>query len=92
MKGFVCCVVAFFTFVVAHLSGQTSQGRILGTVTDSSGAVVSSARVTITNTATGISRVIQTNTVGRSASPCGQDVARRTAARQRFAPSPRSAK
>src|SRR3984957_9988475 len=35
--------------------GQTSQGRILGAVTAPSGAVVSSAIVTVTNTATGVS-------------------------------------
>jgi hypothetical protein len=34
------------------LSAQTYQGRILGSVTDSSGAVVGGAMVTVTNTAT----------------------------------------
>src|SRR5579862_8176866 len=43
---------------------QTYQGRILGSVTDSSGAVVGGAKVTITNTATGVSRVLTANGAG----------------------------
>ena len=46
------------------LSAQTYQGRILGSVTDSSGAVVGGAKVTITNTATGISRTLTANGAG----------------------------
>ncbi len=46
------------------LSAQTYQGRILGSVTDSSGAVVGGAKVTITNTATGISRNLTANDAG----------------------------
>jgi hypothetical protein len=38
------------------LYSQTSEGRILGTVFDQSGAVVAGAKVTITNTATSVSR------------------------------------
>jgi hypothetical protein len=43
---------------------QTYQGRILGSVTDSSGAVISGAKVIITNTATGISRTLTTTAAG----------------------------
>ena len=46
------------------LSAQTYQGRILGSVTDSSGAVVGGAKVTIKNTATGISRTLTANEAG----------------------------
>jgi hypothetical protein len=46
------------------LSAQTYQGRILGSVTDSSGAVVGGAKVTVTNTATGISRTLIANGAG----------------------------
>ena len=46
------------------LLAQTYQGRILGSVTDPSGAVVSGAKVTITNTATGISRTLTTTAAG----------------------------
>ncbi len=65
MKRLTHCVVVFFLlFVAAGLSAQTSQGRILGTITDASGAVVSNAKVTITNTATGVNRLLETNSVG----------------------------
>jgi Carboxypeptidase regulatory-like domain/TonB dependent receptor len=46
------------------LVAQSSQGRILGTVQDQTGAVVSGASVTITNTATGITRVLTTTGAG----------------------------
>src|ERR1035441_6625703 len=51
------------------LMAQTSEGRILGSVVDPSGAVVGSAKVTITNTATGTSRTITTTAAGDYAAP-----------------------
>src|SRR5579862_1211017 len=51
------------------LSAQTYQGRILGSVSDSSGAIISGAKVTITNTATGISRSLTTNGAGDYSAP-----------------------
>jgi hypothetical protein len=42
------------------LYSQTSEGRILGTVFDQSGAVIAGAKVTITNTATSVSRQLVT--------------------------------
>jgi hypothetical protein len=51
------------------LSAQTYQGRILGSVTDSSGAVVGGAMVTVTNTATGISRTLIANGAGDHNAP-----------------------
>ncbi len=56
----VLAIVALSCLVVA----QTYQGRILGSVTDTSGALVSGAKVTITNTATGISRTLTTTSAG----------------------------
>ena len=50
--------------LASFVSAQTYQGRILGSVTDSSGAVVSGAKLTITNTATGISRTLTTTAAG----------------------------
>ena len=55
--------LAFITLIAVlcsaiTLSAQTSQGRILGSVTDQTGAVVPGAKVTITNTATGVSRAL----------------------------------
>ena len=45
-------------------SAQTNQGSITGVVTDSSGAVVSKAKVTVLNTETGVARALQTNEAG----------------------------
>lgn len=55
--------------VRASLVAQTSQGRILGTVVDSSGAVVPKANVTITNVATGVSRGLVTTMAGDYTAP-----------------------
>jgi outer membrane receptor protein involved in Fe transport len=46
------------------IQAQTYQGRILGTVTDQSGAVVGGARVIITNVETGTVREVQTGDTG----------------------------
>ncbi|HSS95760.1 MAG TPA: TonB-dependent receptor, partial [Terriglobales bacterium] len=56
-------------FAVAVLQAQTYQGRILGSVTDPSGAVVSGASVTITNTATGVSRALKSGAAGEYVAP-----------------------
>src|ERR1035438_7423823 len=44
-------------------------GDINGTVTDTSGAVVAGANVTVTNTATSAARQFQTNATGNYAAP-----------------------
>ena len=54
---------------VVFLSAQTYQGRILGTISDSSGAVVAGAKVTIANVATGVSRSLMTNSDGEYLAP-----------------------
>ncbi len=46
------------------MSAQSTGGRILGRVADSSGAVLAKVKVTATNEATGISRETQTNDSG----------------------------
>jgi hypothetical protein len=51
---------------------QTYQGRILGNVTDQSGAVVSSAKITITNTETGITRQLVSSEGGDYVAPALQ--------------------
>ena len=43
---------------------QDATGRVAGTVTDPSGAVIAGAKVTVTNAATGISRETTTGTDG----------------------------
>ena len=44
-------------------------GRILGTVTDTSGAIVRGAEVTITNTATGVVREVTATSAGDYVAP-----------------------
>jgi hypothetical protein len=51
-------------FLAASLHGQITTAEVTGTVTDTSGAVVAGATVTITNPATNTPRVTQTNTAG----------------------------
>lgn len=51
------------------LVSQTSEGRILGTISDSTGAVIAGAQVTITNTSTGVSRYLVTTSAGEYVAP-----------------------
>jgi hypothetical protein len=53
-----------WTFLQSLIVAQTPTGEITGTVTDTSGAVVVDATVTVTNTATNIERVAKTNGSG----------------------------
>jgi hypothetical protein len=55
--------------VVSSLSAQTSLGRIFGMITDSSGAVITGATVTVTNTATGVSRELKSSNAGEYLAP-----------------------
>ena len=67
MKG--RAIVAFLLFSACAMVGQTFRGTILGTVTDSSGAVVSGAKVTVKNVATGLERTTQTSGDGTYSVP-----------------------
>jgi hypothetical protein len=49
---FQCATVVVFIFVAANLYSQVDTGTILGNVTDSSGAVISNAKVTLINMGT----------------------------------------
>ncbi len=62
----VICVAAICVLVVTSpiTSGQAVNATLLGTVMDSSGAVVAGAKVTITETKTGVSRTTTTNDSG----------------------------
>jgi Carboxypeptidase regulatory-like domain/TonB dependent receptor len=51
------------------LSAQSSQGRITGQVTDSSGGVIENASVTIENLGTHVKRVLETNAAGDYVAP-----------------------
>jgi hypothetical protein len=66
MKNFVRLVTTFILFSLLTLSGyaQTVDTAILGTVTDSSGAVVPGATVTVLSSATGVAKAAATNAQG----------------------------
>lgn len=51
------------------LSAQTYQGRVLGTVTDTSGAVVPGAKITISSNSRGTTRDLATNNAGDYVAP-----------------------
>lgn len=59
------------TFLLATLPtfSQVNQGEILGTITDTSGAVIPNAAVAITNTQTNVSNTITTDSAGAYALP-----------------------
>jgi hypothetical protein len=61
---FAFVVMSVIFFGVPSLHGQATSGTILGTVTDSSGAVVPGAEVAITNVLTNLRRVVPTNDAG----------------------------
>src|SRR6266852_255246 len=65
----VSMTVAFVFVSAPTLAAQTFRGTILGTVTDPSGAVVSGAKVTVRNVATGLERTTQTSADGSYAVP-----------------------
>ena len=50
--GFVCCVVVLIFVLSPSASAQSTSGRIIGRVADSTGAVVSGVTVTLVNDAT----------------------------------------
>ena len=60
----ICGALLMVVFACFIVSGQTISGRINGTVTDSSGAVIPGATVTITNIATNAPRTAVTDDSG----------------------------
>jgi hypothetical protein len=62
-------VAALLLFCGSPASAQTFRGTILGTVTDSSGAAVSGAKVTVKNTDTGLTREVTTVDDGNYSAP-----------------------
>src|SRR5262245_24694106 len=66
----LACVVCLWAIASAALAqSQLGTGSISGTVSDSTGAVISGATVTITNTGTGLVRTITTNGSGQFSAP-----------------------
>jgi hypothetical protein len=60
---------AVLPFVALTLAAQTNSGTILGTVRDAQDAVVTTATVTVTNVATGVSKTTPTNQAGEYTAP-----------------------
>ena len=58
-----------FSCGLLPLLAQTSQGRITGRITDTTGAVIVKAKVTIENRATHVQRVLETNSSGDYVAP-----------------------
>ena len=65
------CLFATFTLLVFSASAiaQSTAGRILGTLTDQSGAAVAGANVVVTDTQRGTSRAVTTDESGNYAAP-----------------------
>ena len=61
--------LALFSWVAASLYAQVPGARIAGTVSDSTGAVIAGAQVTIKNTATNLTRELATNKSGFYSAP-----------------------
>ncbi len=71
MKAFRLPALVFMIIAAAlpSLYSQTSEGRILGTVFDQTGAVIAGAKVTITNPATNANRQLVTTAAGEYVAP-----------------------
>jgi outer membrane receptor protein involved in Fe transport len=65
----IASVAALLLLCASSGKAQTFRGTILGTVTDSSGATVSGAKVTVKNTDTGLTREVTTGDDGSYAVP-----------------------
>jgi hypothetical protein len=66
---FVCVLAVLVVLGCPAGNAQTFRGTILGTVTDSSGAAVAGATVTIKNEDTGLTRIVATTDDGSYAAP-----------------------
>jgi Carboxypeptidase regulatory-like domain/TonB-dependent Receptor Plug Domain/TonB dependent receptor len=65
----VCLLILPLFGTAANLRGQVAGGSISGTVTDSASRVVGGVQITITNVATGVTRVVTTNDEGVYSAP-----------------------
>ena len=61
---FLVRLLAFSNLVCVSLNAQVSGGSISGTVMDTAQAVIPDVRVTLTNVATGVARVVVTDITG----------------------------
>src|SRR5947209_980253 len=70
IMGGALCMLAMVLFLSAGAAeAQTFRGTILGTVTDSSGAAIAGATVTVKNADTGLTRTVITTDDGSYAAP-----------------------
>jgi hypothetical protein len=69
MRNFVLTSIFFLSALAINGNAQTFRGTILGTVTDSSGAAVSGATVSVKNTGTGLLRTVTTDDDGNYSAP-----------------------
>jgi len=69
MRRLLAFVMMTTTFLTLSLVAQTNKGSISGTVFDSSGGVLPSALVTITNLGTGHKVVLETSDQGTYIAP-----------------------
>src|ERR1700676_157377 len=65
----VLSVTAGLFLVCLPVFSQVNFGRILGSVTDQSGAVIAGASITVSNTQTGLSRTLTTDSAGGYVAP-----------------------
>jgi hypothetical protein len=64
MKRALPWVLLFALSFCVPLGAQTTTGAVRGTITDPTGAIVSGAKVTVTNIATGVQTIADTNQAG----------------------------
>ena len=69
MRNFVLTSIFFLSALAINGNAQTFRGTILGTVTDSSGAAVSGATVSVKNTGTGLLRTVTSDDDGNYSTP-----------------------
>jgi hypothetical protein len=69
VRNSVLAAIFFLSALAVNGNAQTFRGTILGTVTDSSGAAVSGATVSVKNTGTGLLRTVTTDDDGNYSTP-----------------------
>src|SRR5271168_881570 len=69
LSAWVCLLTALFVLNCHSVNAQTFRGTILGSVSDSSGAAVPGATVTIKNLDTGLTRTVSTSDDGSYSAP-----------------------
>ena len=64
-----CCALLMVATAAPAALAQSVSGTILGTVTDSSGAIVAGAKVTIINEGTALTRTVTSDANGEYTAP-----------------------